>query len=313
MERWKREQEAYDSGEVWRVSNAWHSRFRHVFECPNTLKHETLFEELIRQRAPGARVLEIGCGEGLWAQRASKWGASFVMGIDLSNSYIAKASTYSIPGKLEFAVRNVEEGIEGNFDLIFGRAILHHIDYRMPLRKLYDSLNIGGLLLFLEPLGSNPLLRLYRIVARGAHTEDEQPFLTTDLAWLRTNFPDLQFLPFNLLSLPMGVLSSFTFASADNPVMRFCDRIDSWLAKKLPILHPQFRHCLIAIEKPPKWLILGRGGNSLGLIGRTQFRLIKPRKTYWLLCLGAPNTRSAIANHSAFLDHGSQGDSKGTS
>ncbi|NJL52516.1 MAG: hypothetical protein HC930_10405 [Hydrococcus sp. SU_1_0] len=58
--------------------------------------------------------------------------------------------------------------------MIFGRAILHHLDYQEVLGRLYrDNLNPGGVMIFMEPLGSNLLLRLYWQLAKEAHTPDE--------------------------------------------------------------------------------------------------------------------------------------------
>lgn len=127
MDRADREKEAYDEGKVWEVNDAWHRRFSHVFQCPNTLRHERLSEEILRENVRGKDVLEIGCGDGENAARISAMGSAFVYGIDVSPAVVSRAREREIKGRMEFAVADAHEKIPRRFDVIFGQSAIHHI------------------------------------------------------------------------------------------------------------------------------------------------------------------------------------------
>jgi SAM-dependent methyltransferase len=246
-----RERRAYDEGAVDAAMQRWHGRFPHVFACPNTVRHEAIFEEETRQAVVARRVLEVGCGPGHHAARLLQLGARHVRAIDVSAHEVAKArERYELPGRLEFAVADATEGIEGRFDAIFGRSILHHIDYRRFLTQAYaGSLERGGTMLFMEPLGSNVLIRLYTALVAAAHTEDERSLMPEDLDWLRTSFPHVEIRPINYISLPLAIASSLVWPSPDNAVLRWADRVDAALELR-PRIAPRFRQAAIVIRKP---------------------------------------------------------------
>lgn len=246
--RAEREREAYDEHGVFERSHAWHARFPHVFECPNTREHERLFAERTRRGIAGKRVLEIGCGDGAHAEELASLGAAYVYGIDVSETFVARARERQVPGRLEFARRDAMEPLPGRFDLIFGRAILHHLDWEEVLARLHrQNLAPGGFMIFMEPLGGHPLIRLFHLLGRSAHTPDERPFSRRDLRRLRARFDRLEVFPFNLLSFPCALLSSRLFRRADNRLLRLCDWVDRWLARRAPVLAPGFRQAIFVI------------------------------------------------------------------
>jgi SAM-dependent methyltransferase len=249
--RAEREKLAYDTQGVFERSHGWHVRFKHVFECPNTARHERLLQEKLRAGVAGRRALDIGCGDGASSQALLELGAAYVRGIDISETFIARARARAQPGRLEFENRDVGQPLEGEFDVIFGRAILHHLDWRAALRRLHDAnLAPGGFMAFMEPLGTSLLIRAFHLLARGAHTPDERSFMADDLRWLRQSFPGVEILPINYFSFPAAVASSLVLASADNALLRACDRADEWLARTAGFLAPRFRQATIVITKP---------------------------------------------------------------
>src|SRR5438477_9764220 len=137
MSRAEREKAAYDEEGVFERSHGWHLRFKHVFESPNTLRQEKAFHALATEGIAGRRVLEIGCGDGAHAAELSAAGAGYVLGIDVAETFIARAEERAIPGRLEFRRADAAQPLEGRFHLVYGRAILHHLDYRTVLARLY--------------------------------------------------------------------------------------------------------------------------------------------------------------------------------
>jgi SAM-dependent methyltransferase len=250
LTRAERERKAYDEQGLWETSNKWHARFSHVFLSPNSKRYDDLFYRLIGDHIAGKRALEVGCADGSTTKQAFELGAQYALGIDVSQDFILRAKCFERPGQLEFRCADVANAIVGTFDLIFGRSILHHIDYRSVLKNLFDNnLTAGGLMVFMEPLGANPLITLYALLARSAHTADEKSFLRADLQWFKSNYANAKIYPFNLLSFPAGILSSLVFKSPDNLLLRVSDRVDEWLAQNVDFLSPYFRHCLVVVRK----------------------------------------------------------------
>jgi 2-polyprenyl-3-methyl-5-hydroxy-6-metoxy-1,4-benzoquinol methylase len=250
-ERARREREAYDEHGVDEAMSAWHGRFPHVFKSPNTQRAEERFDALTQAAVLGRRVLDMGCGDGRSSARLLDMGAAYVLGIDISETAIARARTREQSTQLEFRVGDVAHELDGTFDCIFGRSILHHIDYQGVLPRLYvEHLVPGGTMLFMEPQGGNLLIRLYARLVATAHTPDEQSFMRSDLYWLRENFSTVELHPVNYLTFPAAILTSFLPLAPDNALLRFCDRGDRWLAERIPRLRPHFRQTMIVIRKP---------------------------------------------------------------
>jgi SAM-dependent methyltransferase len=250
VSRAERERAAYDEEGVFERSHGWHVRFKHVFESPNTRRQERAFHEAATEGIAGRRVLEIGCGDGTHAQELAAAGAGYVLGIDVAETFVARAREKAVPGRLEFAVADAGEPIGGTFDLVYGRAILHHLDYRPVLERLYaQNLSPGGRMVFMEPLGTNLLIRVFHAIAPSAQTRDEKPFDRGDVRWLERTFRGLQILPVNYLSFPLGLFSSFLFAQPDNALLRMADRADVWISRNVPELVPHFRQAIFVIAK----------------------------------------------------------------
>jgi 2-polyprenyl-3-methyl-5-hydroxy-6-metoxy-1,4-benzoquinol methylase len=249
--RSERERRAYDEKNVGAINAWWHGVFRHVYECPNTARHFDLFDRFLTTYGKGSRILDIGCGAGDIAERLLTADAAYVFGIDVSETQIEEARNKAVRGRLEFSLMDVSSEIQGDFDLIFGRSILHHVDYRPILQRLYHAnLNRGGAMVFLEPLGSNILIKLYHLISKAGHTPDERPLTRADLAWLWAHFERCEVIPANLLSFIIGVPSSFLSLKPTNLALRVADTVDTWIAAKLPFLTPYFRAAIIVITKP---------------------------------------------------------------
>jgi hypothetical protein len=100
---------------------------------------------------PGARTLEVGCGNGSisgWlAARIAPGGRAVAVDLDLS---LVEADG---PG-LELRQADILAGpVEpGDFDLVTARAVLHHVaDADAAVRNLVASVRPGGAILLIEP------------------------------------------------------------------------------------------------------------------------------------------------------------------
>jgi 2-polyprenyl-3-methyl-5-hydroxy-6-metoxy-1,4-benzoquinol methylase len=247
--RLAREAELYDEGHVWESSNRWNQRVSHVFQGANTARGEERFRRLLQARVPGRRVMDVGCGPGELTRELHEMGASSVYGYDVSANEIEKArSLYDeLPG-VSFGVHGAEQAIEGAFDVIAGRSVLHHFDFRTALPVLYErNLAPGGRMVFMEPM-SHPLTLAFHRVVRSAHTDEEWPLTPADITWLRERF-GARVVPINLLSFPAGVASSLMFANYENALMRAADRADRELERHRG-LAARGRQGIIVIDRP---------------------------------------------------------------
>jgi ubiquinone/menaquinone biosynthesis C-methylase UbiE len=162
------------------------------------------YENLLGTLASGARVLEIGCGLGNTAIRLAGQAAR-VDAIDLSETRVAaaraSAESMMLPN-VAFHVMNAEalSFDEGEFDVVCGQAILHHLDVGQALSEVARILKPSGHAVFIEPLGHNPLINLYRRLTPTMRTPDEHPLRLADIAVGRRYFEHVDAQFFHLAS-----------------------------------------------------------------------------------------------------------------
>lgn len=163
------------------------------------------FEREILERARGKVVLEYGCGPGTHSFRLAAV-AQRVVGIDISEVAVEQARARAIAegaGNTEFHVMDAENLSfpDAEFDLVCGRAIVHHLDVRRCFSTVARVLTPEGAALFHEPLGHNPVINLYRRLTPKMRTVDEHPLLMNDLEEARRHFERVEMRPYVLFSL----------------------------------------------------------------------------------------------------------------
>lgn len=250
-DRAQRERAAYDEAAVAQESDRWLRRVIHVAHGPNTMHGERRFEARLRHHAEGGRVLDLGCGAGEMSSKLLAMGADHVLGVDVSESEIARAQQRTVARRLEFSVTDASQGLDGTFDLIYGRSILHHLDYRPLLTRLYErNLAPGGAMVFMEPLGTNLITRAFHRLVKSAHTPDERPLRKDELRWFDATFAGFELLPINYVSYPAAIASSLVLRDPGNRFLRAADRADRLIERRVPRLHAHFRQGILIIPGP---------------------------------------------------------------
>lgn len=155
--------------------------------------------------SPDASVLEIGCGDNSQVWHLTNRRRRCVA-IDISPVAVDRARQRCQDSgihDIEFLVMDAEslEFEDASFDVVIGLGVLHHLDLAKAMPGIARVLRPDGVGLFVEPMGHNPAVNLYRRLTPSERTEDEHPFKRRDLNSLREWFAtvDLQF--FHALSL----------------------------------------------------------------------------------------------------------------
>lgn len=184
-------------------------------------------------------VLDYGCGHGMAAVVLARRGAQ-VTAFDLSPGYLSEARRRAAANqvKIEFVQADAEclPFADGRFARIWGNAILHHLDLRRAAGELHRVLQPGGIAVFCEPWGANPLLAWARrrlSYPGKQRTPDEQPLLPHHVRVLREVFPSLQVEGHQLFSMARRVLRPGRMVSG----LEWCD------ARLLRLAPPLARFC----------------------------------------------------------------------
>ena len=209
------------------------------------------YYNLISATCKNKHLLEYGCGVGDNIKKFKDLGAH-VTGIDISQEGIKQAKERSSTNNLDanLLVMDVENtGFKNDeFDIIVGQGIIHHLN----LKKIYSEtsrlLNANGHAIFLEPLGHNPIINLYRKLTPNIRTSDEHPLMKQDLKLLKKYFYNVNIEYFSLLTL---LTVPFRNSLIFKPLFTIFSTIDKQILK-IPIIREWAWIVIIHIHKPIK-------------------------------------------------------------
>jgi SAM-dependent methyltransferase len=96
---------------------------------------------------------------------------------------------------------------DGSVDLVFGIAILHHLDLRLVSREVHRVLRTGGRAIFQEPVRNSRLVRFLRslIPYRAPDVSPfERPLTDGELAMFAERFSSMRTRAFGLPHVALG-------------------------------------------------------------------------------------------------------------
>lgn len=206
----------------------------------------------------GKRVLDFGCGPGQTSRDYACRGAARVDGFDISSENILLARKNAARDGLDdrvffrhMAAEDIDYADE-SFDVVIGKAILHHTDLEKTSRQLHRVLRPGGTAYFLEPLAHNPFLNLFRRLTPWRRTPTERPLRIEDLNLFRAYFDSVDYRGFYLLPIFSNVLLLLTGWRILHT--RFMAALLHWempLLKRFPSLQKYCWTALLVFRKGP--------------------------------------------------------------
>lgn len=215
------------------------------FADADYLDHETWVRPAVAKLGDlrGQRVLDYGCGHGMAAVVLARGGAT-VTAFDLSPGYVnearERARANGVAVECDVADGEALPFPAASFDAVWGNAILHHLDLNRAGRELARVLKPGGVAVFCEPWGGNPVLsfaRRFLPYPGKDRTPDERPLTRRDLAPLRAIFPVVEVEGFQLIGMIRRAWRSGRrgrgattriLDAADRRLLRACPPLQNW-------------------------------------------------------------------------------------
>ena len=134
---------------------------------------------------------------------------------------------------------------DASFDIVFGGAILHHLDIEKSIGHIHRVLKPGGKVVFLEPLNMNPLYKLYRKMNPQERTPDEHALVSKDFKIIKEKFTFDHYF-FDFFSVAFGFISLKIFGDKnyDNWINKLGYNLDVFFSK-IPFLYVLFARVII--------------------------------------------------------------------
>ena len=207
--------------------------FRNYFSNPSLVEMENDLNKV--KNISNKKVLDFGCGYGKDFDDLLL-NDNELTGIDISELYIRHCTNYCNKNfkdkKFSFFAMDAHDlkFEDETFDLIIGRGILHHLDFNIALKGIKRVLKKDGEAYFQEPLGDNPLLKIFRIITPNLRTKDERPFYKKDLIKLERDF-NIEFKYYGMISFIASIITSPFTGNGNNFFVKLLYSIEKRLLK----------------------------------------------------------------------------------
>jgi len=213
----------------------------------------------------GKTVCDYGCGQGVFSCFLAQRGAC-VHSFDVSEAQVALARRAAQANRV--AGRVFPEVMAGEylaypsnyFDLVFGNAVLHHVDIPQAAREIYRVLKPGGQAVFGEPLGENRLLEWARRsalrTAKHRHSLDEHSLRYSEIQQFGSLFDRMSVRETRLLRMGIRLLEEFSIGKADGRARPWLgrwsarlERADDWLLGRYAGLRHLCQYVVLTVFK----------------------------------------------------------------
>lgn len=153
------------------------------------------------------KALEIGCGTGLFTRKIWRLTAANITAIDISEELlnIARRNDSIGPGKYINGDAMHLGFADGEFEVVFGSSILHHLDFDKVLPEIFRVLKNGGRMTFAEPNMLNPQILIQKNVPAIKKRLGDSPDETAVVRWKlarqmrQIGFTNVRIFPYDFL------------------------------------------------------------------------------------------------------------------
>jgi SAM-dependent methyltransferase len=253
-DRVNREVKLYDQQELQR--DGFESALSYLNDGVGRLRRNEAIRTAMRE-ATGLRVLEIGSHSWEWCLARYGYRPAQLTCINISHTELesgrAQAAKLGVSCEFQHMDAHDLEFADGSLDMVFGVAILHHLEFARALCEIHRVLRDGGKIVFVEPLRHNPVARVVRWLTPRARTPDELPLGRPELRLIARNFEADNYYS-ELFTVIGAIVARPIFENPINPVTRFCDFVDGRLARMLPAAGAYYRSIVIrGAKKAGAW------------------------------------------------------------
>jgi 2-polyprenyl-3-methyl-5-hydroxy-6-metoxy-1,4-benzoquinol methylase len=157
-------------------------------QSPPTTPLEQMFSWL-GPKLEGKRILEICCHDGEFGAILARLGGT-VDSVDIAEPLVEQARHRAALNGVSHLQTPVVMSVhdmtfaDGTFDVVFGKASLHHLDVIAARDEIFRVLKPGGIGVFSEPVALSPVLTRLRNwvpVKRDVDSPDEKALSETDM------------------------------------------------------------------------------------------------------------------------------------
>ena len=151
------------------------------------------------------KVLEIGCGTGLFTRKVREITGAHIIATDISEDLLQIARKEFPAGEFLLADAVDTPFCEGEFDVVFGSSILHHLDFKKTQNEILRVLKSGGRMVFAEPNMLNPQIFIQKNVPFIKKALGDSPDETAVVRWRlarmmsQAGFVNIRIFPYDFL------------------------------------------------------------------------------------------------------------------
>ena len=117
--------------------------YNEMRKLPLSKLSDYLLQVAVSPFIKGARVLDLACGTGIVTNNLASWGASSVLGIDISSVMVEAAKASTISDKVQFEVGDCFKPRmfgSGNYDLVVGAWLLNYASSKHVMIDMYRTI-----------------------------------------------------------------------------------------------------------------------------------------------------------------------------
>jgi SAM-dependent methyltransferase len=187
----------------------------------------------------GRRIVDFGCGSGANSLLLAGRGAH-VWAVDISEDLVRlgqrRLAVNGRQGGAQFIVGSAHDlpFPDNSVDVVFGIAILHHLDLALVAEEVHRVLKPGGRAIFQEPVRNSALVRFLRSLVpyRAPDISPyERPLTDSELAAFSARFASARQRAFGLPFVAAAGLVPGLRARIDAFY-----RLDAWMLRRFPRL-----------------------------------------------------------------------------